>query len=186
MIVFDYIHSARPALVRRLLEVRVSGHLRAPLFALGAAISIVLSAWLIESYRLCDTAAIAAVYRVQYDQSRLDLSKAKVLYASLERMVALAKEVRMIRASGEEEAGRFAEIGNHLPPHAWLTAISNDTSGVSLSGKAVDLATLSRTIFGLASTRHRYIATLLAASRDDRTSSPAPLQYQLRLQGPSK
>ncbi|MBC5816228.1 MAG: PilN domain-containing protein [Candidatus Eremiobacteraeota bacterium] len=183
MIRFDYLRSARPALVRRFSDLHVPPDLKGPLFAIAAAVTIVTTEWFIESYRLSVTLAFEGSYRTQYDESRLQLAKTKVLYVGLERVAGLAKEVHEIQASGDEEAMQFAEIGNRLPPHVWLTSISNDGTGISLSGKAIGLAALSRTFSGLAHTRHGYATTLVSANGDEHAAQAGILHYELRLDG---
>ncbi|GAC1388869.1 MAG: hypothetical protein NVSMB31_03800 [Vulcanimicrobiaceae bacterium] len=183
MIRFDYMRSAKPVLVRRVVEMRLPRHLTAPIFALCAALSIISAAWAIEAYRLRGALAIENQYRDRFDQSRFALSRTKVLYARLEHVVVLAKEVRSIQQSGDTEAARFADIGNRLPAHVWLTSIANDATGVALAGKAANLAALSSTISGLARATPHYSPVLVSASDEDRGSKGESIHYELHLEG---
>ncbi|MDP9017366.1 MAG: PilN domain-containing protein [Candidatus Eremiobacteraeota bacterium] len=181
MIQFDYIRTAKPAFLRRLFEVRVPVQLQAPLFALCAVLCIVSAAWMIEAGRLRAAAAVENAYRKQYDQSRFALSRTRVLYTRLEHLVSLANEVRSFQRSGDAEAARFANIGNRLPPHVWLTSIGNDGTGVAMTGKAGDLSALGATMLGLANATPRYLPVLISAAGDDRASRASIIHYELHL-----
>lgn len=181
MIRFDYLRSARPAAVRRVFEWRLPHRLRSPLFALGACAAIVSSAWIIESVRYADAQRVEGESLAHLDQSKRDLAKTKVLFAHLERLVVLVKEVRTIQGSGAAEATQLAEIGNRLPPHVWLTSIEKDDHGIALRGRAASLAMLSATVTGLATSLRPRTPALVRASRDqDAVRSPAML-YEIHL-----
>ncbi len=182
MIHFDYLRPARPLFLRRVLQARLPAEFVAPLCAVGAAVLIISGAFSIEVGRLSRIAAIEARHRVAYDESTLQLSRTKVIFAGLKRTAAFAEEVRAIQKSGDAQAARFAEIGNRLPPHIWLTAITNDDSGMLLSGKAVNLTMLSRAMSDLSTLKNRYAPTLVSANGDDRAPTRTPVQYQLHLE----
>lgn len=182
MIQFNFLRSARPLFVRRVLEVRLPPEFAAPLFAIAAAALIISGAFAIEYGRLARATAAESAFQLAYMESQQQISRTRVLYAGLERTVALAKEVRAIQASGAAQEVRFAEIGNRLPPHIWLTAIADDDSGMLLSGKATNLTAISHAMSNLARSRHRYAATLVSAGGDDRSLKSSVVQYQLHLQ----
>lgn len=183
MIKFDYLRSARPKIIQRVLDGRIPPELHAPMFALAAAIAIVASVWLVENYRLRAAVAVETACRQEYDRSRFEMSQARVMYASVGRLAALAKEVRSIQSSGDDEAARFADIGNHLPQHVWLTSISSSQTGLTLSGKAGNLAALGIAMAALSHGQRNYAPALLSARGEEHSSRVGPLQYQLQLSG---
>lgn len=181
MIHFDYLRSARPAAVRRLLELRLPHRLRSPLFALGASGAIVLSAWIIEGVRYADAQRIEHQSLAQLNQSKRDLAKTKALFAHLERLVVLVKEVRTIQGSGAGEALQLAEIGNRLPPHVWLTSLENDEHGIALHGRAANLAMLSATVTGLANSSRPGTPALVRVSREQDAMKSPGMVYEIHL-----
>lgn len=186
MISFDYLRSARPALARRFLDVRLPYEFKGPLFAIAFATAIVALAWGIESYRLSQTLAVEGLYEAKYSESRLQLAHTKVLFSDLTRIAGLAREVHAIQASGAEEARQLAEIGNRLPAHVWLTSIAKDGTGVSLSGGAANLSALSRTLAQFSPRIDDYSAVLINANGDDRGATVGALHYELRLEVPTQ
>lgn len=163
-------------------ELQISPSLRAPLFALVSALLITCSAWGIEAYRLTCAVAIEEQYRGRYEESRLEISRMKVAYSRVEALAAVARKVRDIQMSGDRHAALFADVGNRLVPHVWLTAISDDETGVAMTGKAGDFAALGRAIKGLSGQGH-YAPVLIHANRDLRDGRNEPLQYDIHLDG---
>lgn len=156
--------------------------LRAPLSAVASALLITCGAWGIESYGLTSAVATEAQTRARYEESRLEVSRMKVLYARVDRLTAVARHVRDIQVSGDRHAALFADIGNRLSAHVWLTAISDDETGVAMAGKAGDFSALSRTIKSL-SAPGRYAPVLVHATREVRQGRSEPLRYDIHLDG---
>ena len=183
MISFDYLHSARPELLRRLLEIRIPVRLHGPLWAICGALVFVLGAWSIEAYRLNASLSIEATYQRKYEISRRDLARTNVYYDHIRNLVRLDKRVRAITASGDDDARRLAEIANSMPQQAWLTAISRDDTGITLDGNAQDLTALSRTVQGLAHARDLRNPTLVSAARASNTTTDETIKYTLHVEG---
>ena len=183
---FDYLRSARPELLRRLLEIRIPTRIHGALWATCGALVFVLGAWGIEAFRLNASLDIEATYQHEYEISRRELAKTNVYYSRIRSMIALDKRVRDITASGDEDAIRLAEIANSMPQHTWLTAISRDDTGITLDGNAQDLAALSRTVQRLARARELRNPTLVTASRDASATPGGTIKYTLHVEGVGK
>lgn len=156
--------------------------LRAPLFAVTTALFITCGAWGIEGYRLTCAVATEAQSRARYEESRLEVSRMKVLYARVDRLAAIARHVRDIEVSGDRHAALFADVGNRLSAHVWLTAISDDETGVAMTGKARDFSALSRAMKSLWAPG-RYAPALIHAGREVRRGRSEPLRYDIHLDG---
>ena len=183
LISFDYLHSARPELLHRLLEIRIPVRLQGPLWAICGALVFVLGAWSIEAYRLNASLGIEATYQREYEISRRDLARTNVYYDHIRSLVTLDKRVRAITTSGDDDALRLAEIANSMPQQAWLTAISRDDTGITLDGNAQDLTAISRTVQGLAHARDLRDPTLISAARVSNTTTDETIKYTLHVKG---
>lgn len=144
---------------------------------------IACAAWGIEAYRLTNALATEASYRERYEASRLEVTHFKMLYARVEHLAEIARQVREIQLSGNRTAALFADVGNRLSPHVWLTAISNDDGKIAMTGAAADFSALGRTITGLTNARAHYAPALIEAKRDPRAAHTAPLLYDIHLDG---
>lgn len=178
MIRFNFLESERPVFLRRMCEFTIPRRLRAGTFAVCAATGIATAAWAIESYRLADAELVSSRYHSRYEQSALALAQAKLVFTNVAQLEQLANRLRQIQLSGGRTARTVAQIGNHIPPHAWVTSESVDERGIVLSGKASDFVTLSREM----SQATRYSAELRRASRGRRSADAWPVDYELRLQ----
>lgn len=182
MISFDYLRSARPELLRRLLEIRIPVRLHGALWAICGALLFVLGAWSIEACRLKASLGIEATYQREYEISRRDLTKTNVYFDHIRSLVTLDKHVHAITASGDYDARRLAEIANSMPQQAWLTAISRDDTGITLDGNAQDLTAISRTVQGLAHARDLRNPTLVSAARASNTTTDETIKYTLHVE----
>lgn len=180
---FDYLHSARPLLLQRILELRVPERYHNALFALVGSIVIVAAAWGIDVYRLREALGVEAVYQRHYDEAEHALKETNVYYGRVKALVDLDRRVRSIAESGDEDARMLAEIANTLPAHAWLTGISHDATGISLDGRAKDLAVLSGVMEGLMHAKHLRHPTLVSAALDGERGEVPEMKYQIHIDG---
>jgi Tfp pilus assembly protein PilN len=183
MISFDYLHSARPELVRRMADIRIPQRLHAPLLMLFGVIAFTLGAWSIESYRLRESIQLEAQYQREYDASRETLATANIYYDRIRELAALDNRVNAIVASGDEDAVRLEEVADSIPPHAWLTAISRDGTGITLNGSARDLTVLSRMLQALSRARNLRNPDLINAVRGSSAAQDAVLKYTVHVDG---
>jgi len=180
---FDYLHSPKPMLVARILEVRVPERFHSALFALAGALAVVAGAWGIDAYRLREALRIQAVYQQHFDQADSALKQTDVYYGRVRTIVDLDRRVREIAASGDSDARTLAEIANGLPQHAWLTGISHDAGGLALDGRAKDLSVVSRVIYGLMQTRDLRSPSLVSVAADNEHGLYAGMKYEIHVDG---
>lgn len=178
---FDYLHSARPLLLRRILELRVAERFHTSLYVLAGAIVIVVGAWGIESFRLREALKMEAVYQLQYDAAQSRLKESNLYYDRVERLVGLDQRIRRIAATGDADANTLAEIANELPQHAWLTGISHDATGLALEGRAKDLQVVSAVLRGLMRAKDLRSPMLESAQSDKEPGSGAAMKYSIHV-----
>lgn len=168
MISFDYLHSARPDIIVRILEFRIPSRLQSAIAALAGSIVIAGGAWGIESYRLSAALTVETTYQANYERSETALARENVYFDRVKNLVALDKRLRDITASGNVTARRLAQIGNALPQKAWLSSISRDGDGLLLEGGASDMASVGRVLSALTNAHGISNPTLVDASADSR------------------
>ncbi|HEV3153402.1 MAG TPA: PilN domain-containing protein [Candidatus Baltobacteraceae bacterium] len=179
---FDYMHSARPRFVTRLIEWRIPSRLQAPALALLCAVICVAGAWTIEHRRFAGALSMESEYQRRYDRIHVQVVRADLYYQRICELVALDRQVRGIVASGDADARRLTEIANAIPPHVWLTGIAWDGSDVVLEGGAKTLSALSGVFHTLARGITVTSPTLVRAQRDARPGADTSTTYTLRLQ----
>lgn len=180
---FDYLHSARPLLLRRIVETRIPERFQTALLALIGSAAVIAGAWGIDAFRLREALRIEAVYQQRHDETARALHRTNVYYGRVKALVDLDRRVRTIAASGDTNAGTLAEIANVLPEHAWLTGISRDDTGLSLEGRAKDLAVLSAVMSGLMHAKHLGSPALVSAVLDRELGQETAMRYEIRIGG---
>lgn len=180
---FDYLHSARPLFVRRILEIRVSERFHSALFALVGAAVVIAGAWGIDVFRLKQALSVEAVYQERHDETERALQRTNIYYDRVKALVDLDRRVRKIAASGDADARTLAEIANRLPAHAWLTGISHDATGLALDGRAKDLGVLSGVMHGLMHAKHLRSPILVSASLDKERGQDTAMKYEIHIDG---
>jgi len=170
-------------MVTSVLDVLPPDAVRGAFVAICSSSAITSVAWGIERYRLSMSLAIEAQYESTYARSSLQLAQTRGLFANVSRLAGLAQQVHAIQLSGDDEAKQLAEIGNRLPSHVWLTSLVDDGTAMSLSGRAADLGSLSRTVARLSRLSEGYSATLISATGDGPGHDVATLRYELRVEG---
>lgn len=180
---FDYLHSARPLFLQRILELRVPERYHNALFALIGSVVVIAGAWGIDVYRLREALRVEAVYQQRYDEAEHALKETNLYYDHVKALVDLDRHVRRIAQSGDADARTLAEIANTLPAHSWLTGISHDATGLSLDGRAKDLAVLSGVMEGLMHAKHVHRPTLVSASLDKDRGEIPEMKYQIHIDG---
>ncbi len=183
---FDYLRSARPALVQGLLDIRIPERYQSVLLALAGAVIVIAGACAIEAYRLREALRIQAVYQQRYDATQSELERLNVYYDRVRSAVELDKRVRRIAESGDNDARTLAEIANRLPRHAWLMGISHDASGLNLQGHAENLSVLSAVMRGLLQARRLHRPTLISAQSDEVRGRNAGMNYEIHVDGTTK
>lgn len=180
---FDYLHSARPVLLQRLVEIRVPERLHNALFALAGSAALIAGACGIDAYRLRQALNVQAVYQLHYDRSAARLQQTHLYYERVKTLVALDSRVRGIAVSGDADARTLAEIANRLPTHAWLTGISHDGTGLALDGSAKDLGVISAVMHGLMNAKHLRSPKLVSAALDNVHGHGGAMKYEIHIDG---
>lgn len=180
---FDYLHSARPLFLQRLLELRIPERFHNALYALAGTVVIIAGAWAIEAYRLREALEVQAFYQQRFDETQVQLKSADLYYDRVRATVALDKRVRRIALSGDADARTLAEIANELPQHAWLTGITHDGTGLALQGHAKDLSVLSAVIKGLMRAKTLRSPALVNATADKEQGQDPGMKYEIHLDG---
>lgn len=180
---FDYLHSAKPLVLQRLLEIRVPERFQNALFALAGSCAVIGGAWGIDAYRLGAALQVQAVYQQRYDESAQRLKDTNLYYDRVKALVDLDERVRSIAASGDADARTLADIANGLPAHAWLTGIAHDATGLSLDGRAKDLGVLSSVMQGLMRAKELRSPTLVSAALDKMPGQETAMKYEIHVDG---
>ena len=183
MISFDYLRPARPELLARLMEIRIHRRLYAPAATLLCALFAVCAAWGIEAYRLTAAIRVESAYDRQFERSRRDVAQADIYFDRVRDLVTADEQVRDIVASGIARAERLAGIADAMPERAWLTAISNDGSGLLLQGESTNLQELSRFLSALTHVEGIRNPSLVNAQVDTGARNGRLVKYTLRIDG---
>lgn len=181
MISFDYLRGDRHHRLRSLLGAAVSRRLRAPAAAVCVSAILVITASIIEAARLKDAYHTLDLDKSQCAQSALRLSSAHIYSRRVAALVRLEDRIRMLRASGDAEATRLAEIANRLPQHAWLISATHDAESLVLDGRASNLSVLAATIEALSTQRET-----AALVRSHELARSGLLEYRLRIGSPGR
>jgi Tfp pilus assembly protein PilN len=181
---FDYLHSAHPDWLRRLVDIRIPERLYAPLLGLLTACVAIAGAWGIEKQRLLQAQHIEAAYRSRFEISERAVRKTRIYYDRVTALVSLDRQIRTIVDSGNTDARRLAEIANNLPPHAWLTQIVRDErGGVSLEGRAKDLAVVAGVLRSLMRAPELRNPTLSSAQTIRVSAHETVVKYVMHVDG---
>jgi Tfp pilus assembly protein PilN len=175
---FDYLHSPRPAALRRVMEYRLPDRLFAPVCALAAALTITGGAGVIEAYRYKSAAREQAAYERRFQAAEAAVRQAKIYYARIRSLADLDGQVNRIASSGDTQAATLAQVGNALPAHAWLTRLSRNGEALTLEGRARRLETIGETLAALANV-HGIQDPVLVSVTSDAAAKGALLSYQI-------
>jgi Tfp pilus assembly protein PilN len=164
---FDYLRSARPLWLQRLVALHLAREVRMPCFALACALLTLCAAWGIERARLRDAQRTEMLYRERLESSERRAKATHLYYDRVAKLVSLDRLVRAIVASGDTEARRLAEIANALPARLSLTSIARAGSAIDLEGEAQDLRAVGAAVRALEharTVRHPALTAVTAVS----------------------
>jgi len=183
MIAFDYLRSAQPDWMRRMLELRVPERLHAAAFGAAAAVLAVTGAWGIERHRLSDAQRTQTAYRERFEMSERAVKRTRIYYDRVTALVSLDRQLHEIVASGDTDARRLADIANHLPGHAWLTQIARHDAGIEMEGRAQNLAVVSAILEGMLRAREVSNPTLTSAQTVSERPGESVVKYVIHVDG---
>jgi hypothetical protein len=179
---FDYLHSTRPAWLRRALEFHIPERMQAAVLAVVCAIGVSSAACAIERVRLSDALRLEGAYRQKFETSQSAMQKTKVHYARVRALVALDREVREIAASGNVDARTLAAIGNALPARAWLVSITHDRDGIMLEGRAPNFGVIAEVLRSLISAHEFLSPMLVSAQAVSETANRNAIKYVIHME----
>ena len=165
MIRFNYLRNATPQFGITLGNVPQALHL--PLASIATALLIVACAWGIEGIRVHDARSAERAADARVERSRRELQHLALVQTDVQSMVDLDRQISVIRLSGYTVAGRIADIGNRLPPQAWLSSISRTKDGIVLAGHAFGLRAISDSMTRLMTSGAVSTPALVHAAREN-------------------
>ncbi len=139
---FNFIRDDRVTWLERMRDAPLDGPTRQALGGLILILAIATAVGVGERTRVT-----AAVLAADMDAAKVLKNEARVrdLRADIDtvrELASTAAAIHRIRISGTVRATEFAQIGNLLPPRAWLASIRRDEDGLTLEGGAADYSTL--------------------------------------------
>lgn len=140
--------------------------LRIPLAVLACAFALVGVAGSAEQMRLRAAEADGAECARRLAAIDLDLARVRAVERDVARLQTLRARTEEIGRSGPVHAGEIAELGNGVPPGAWLTSLHNDVTGLTIEGGARGLDVVASTLSSLANLPAYTDARLLSVHRD--------------------
>lgn len=144
----------------------VAPALRMPLAVLACAIALVAVAASAEQLRLRAAGAEGAEYARRLAAIELDVARVRAVERDVARLRALRARTEEIVRSGPLRANEIAELGNGVPPDAWLTSLRNDGTGLTVEGGARGLNAVAAALSSLAHLPAYADARLLSVHRD--------------------
>lgn len=182
MMQFDYLHESQPEHIERLRTWKAPVELHAPLCALLTIVFVIVCAGGIETLRLRAAHEAEAHALLRAQTARSQLAAANLLRVRVDAMLQLDRRLREIRLSGADASRQLADIADHVPPHAWLTSLSQQKGIVDLNGKVANFTTLSQALADLMKSGEVHAPTLVRAATDDRAPDRSALSFEVRAQ----
>jgi hypothetical protein len=159
---FDYLHDAHPRRFATIPE-----PLRTPLAALLTAIVVVGCWYALERHWLDRATDEVSRAQNRVNVSRVDVARSNLQGLRVRDLLMLDRQLREIRLSGSNLVLDIADVANHLPRGAWLTALTGAPSGVHLIGVADALPVLRDTVAGLMAGNRVRSPRLIHANRQN-------------------
>ncbi len=176
---FDYLCDPRGRALNRIVELRIAPRFQMPLIVLTAAVVTLMAVYGIERHRRLEAGTLVAAYRVELQRSEIALRRAKVRDQQIDRLVLLDEHVTRIERSGDLESARLVLLANRLPRRSWLTSIDDESSAVTLSGRAIDLNTVGAVLARLVQ-NSPFANAMLTSANIDPNLHPQAYDYEVR------
>ena len=164
MLSFNYLPET-PRLQDAFTRLFVPRALQLPLRLLAALTIFSVLLVIYENSRLRQARLDEQIAAREYAAQTAPMRDAKSYERRVRSLMELDAEVRRAAKSGTLAAGKLAAISRDLPQDTWLTAITPDSTGLSLDGIAVNLNGIAR--------------TLVSLSRDPQAGQPELLRTEL-------
>lgn len=172
MIRFDYHQSPYQLLLREAAAVLLTGRLRVPLAAIGAAVLAVTLGWSLEMHRLADLDGELAALQSRVDAAAGGDVHARRLMATVTRLRALRSEIAAARREALAATNTIALIGNDLPPQTWLTSVGSTATGTwTIDGRSTrvsEIGVMLRRVQSIDATAAAHLVSIAATGRSGR------------------
>lgn len=179
---FNYLHDSVPDTIDRLRSMRIPEYLQWPAWTCATVLVAIGAASLILQVENATAQTELANAQTRLVQSKRDLANVRLQHTHVEELLALDTRLREIHLSGSTLSVKLADIANHVPSHAWLTALSRTATGISISGRAQGLSVLSDTFADLMSSKTVESPTLIRASKEDHARTPGLLSFDVHVE----
>ena len=141
MIRFNYHQSAYERVFGETPTALLTGRLRVPLAAIGAALLTVAATWSVQSHRVSALDDELAALHLRVQAANADSLRAQRLTADVSRLRALCAGIAVARREALAATNTIARIGNDLPPQTWLTAVGSTPAGAwTIGGRSTRVA----------------------------------------------
>jgi Tfp pilus assembly protein PilN len=177
---FNFLKSPEAPLVERLGDVEFTAHTRRALVGLAMACSLVIFTDAIEQARLLHARAAATAAADRYATDEQEMAGLRTSEEAVRKLSTLAQSVHNVQNSGTLRAAEFAEIGDRLPEHLWLTSIHPDPEGLLIDGGAQNYALVGVAIGRLEHAHTVGDPTLISSGTLD-TAHPGQVDYEVHL-----
>ncbi|HEY0799177.1 MAG TPA: PilN domain-containing protein [Candidatus Baltobacteraceae bacterium] len=181
MIRFNFLRTSQHSFLDRARDLEVTTRTRQALVALTIVCAIIIFGDAIEQARLVQARGAASAISDRLDTDQQAMAGLRTSEETVHRLAALSQSVTAVQDSGTLRAAEFAEIGDRLPAHLWLTSIHQDHDGLIIDGGAQNYSVVGEAIGRLEHARTVGDPVLVSSGALD-PAHPGLIDYEVRLQ----
>jgi Tfp pilus assembly protein PilN len=181
MIRFNFLKTPGESPFARLRDLEFTQRTRHALVGLTMACALVIFADAIEQARLLHAHATATSNADRFATDQQAMAGLRTSEETVRKLSTLSHSVRDVQNSGTLRAAEFAEIGDRLPEHLWLTSIHQDPGGLLIDGGAQSYALVGEAMGRLEHARTVGNPILVSSGTLD-ASHPGEVDYEVHLQ----
>lgn len=178
---FNFLKAPGESPLERLRDIEVTAGTRRALVGLTLACSLVIFADGVEQARLLHAHAAERANADRFAGDQQDMAGLRSAEETVQKLSALARSIHEVQNSGTLRAAEFAEIGDRLPDHLWLTSIHQDQDGLVIDGGAQNYAVVGEAIGRLQHAKMVGDPILVSSGTLD-TAHPRQVNYEVHLQ----
>jgi Tfp pilus assembly protein PilN len=178
---FNFLKTPEQSPLARLRDLEITPRTHRALVGLAIACSLVVLADAVEQARLMHAHTIANADADRFSTEQEAMAGLRTAQETVQKLSALARSVHEVQNSGTLRAAEFAEIGDRLPEHLWLTSIHQDQDGLIIDGGAQNYAVVGEAIGRLQHARMVGDPILVSSGTLD-TAHPGEVDYEVHLQ----
>ena len=139
---FNFLRDPLHPALEKTLQLRLPPSWYSTVVAAALVALTIIASLAVEIYRLQNAEASLHRAEVRFESSRESLSRERLQWNRVDRLVAEDRRLRALRLSGPIAASRIAAAGDALPDDAWVRTMSVDSGGMDVKGEADGLAAL--------------------------------------------